>query len=72
MPASRLYPADCKSAATMQRERLRIYAELAEVIAGAKRTIAHSRALLAEVDTVLAKAKLPLLAEHLFSFDANR
>ncbi len=69
MPASRLYPAVCKSAASMQRERLRLYAELAEIIAGAKQTIAHSRALLAEVDVILARHKLPLLAQHISCFD---
>ncbi len=57
MPESLLYPADCKSAAAMQRERLRMCAELVEVIAGAKKTVARSRALLAEVDTVLAREK---------------
>ncbi len=72
MPASRLYPAVCKSAATMQRERLRLYAELAEIIAGAKQTIAHSRALLAEVDVVLAREKLPLVSQHVVALDANR
>ncbi len=72
MPESRLYPAVCKSAAAMQRERLRLYADLAEIIAGAKRTVAHSRALLAEVDAVLAREKLPLVTHHILSFDANR
>ncbi len=69
MPAFRPYPADCKSAATMQRERLRMYAELAEVITGARQTLARSRALLAEVDVILARHKLPLLAQHISCFD---
>ncbi len=72
MPASRLYPANCKNAAAMQRERLRMYAELAEMIAGAKRTMARSRALLAEVDAVLAREKLPLVTQQVAAFDANR
>ena len=47
-------------------------AELAEVIVAAQRTVARSRALIAEVDAVLAREKSLLLAPRDSSFDAGR
>jgi len=44
-----------------------LHTELTDVIVGARRTVARSRALLAEVDAVLAREKLPLLAPQIFS-----
>lgn len=67
MPESRHYPADRKSAAAMQSERLRMRAELLEVIVGARRTMAQSRALLIEVEAVLAREKLPLVAPEILA-----
>jgi len=58
MPAP-LYPIDSTTAVSaMRNERLRMHAELAELIAGTRRTIAQSQALLLEVDAILAKEKL--------------
>jgi hypothetical protein len=48
-------------AAVMRSERLRVQAELIEVMAGTRQTITQSRALLAEADVVLARGKLPLI-----------
>ena len=47
--------------AAMASDRLRIQTDLVEAIAGAQRTLAQSRALLTEVDAILAREKLPLL-----------
>jgi hypothetical protein len=69
MPESRLYPVDCTSVAAMQSERIRMRAELMEVTVAAQRTMARSRALLAEVDAVLAREKLPLVTLKVSSFD---
>ena len=57
------FPAcDPNSAAeVMCSERLRVQAELVEVMAGARQTISQSRALLAEADVILARGKLPLI-----------
>ena len=49
------------TAASTQSARSRMHLELVEVIAAARHTIARSRALLAEADTVLAREKLPLI-----------
>jgi hypothetical protein len=69
---SLLQPVDRKTVAAMQSEKLRMRAELVEVIAAAQRTVARSRALLAEVDAVLAKDKLLLVTPEISSFDAGR
>jgi hypothetical protein len=62
MAESSLQSCDPKNAAAVMRsERLRMQAELVEVIAGTRQTINQSRALLAEADGVLAREKLPLL-----------
>ena len=53
---------DHQSAADMRDQRLRTRMELAEVIANARDTIARSWLLLAEVDAILAREKLPLLS----------
>jgi hypothetical protein len=42
---------------------------LMEVTVAAQRTMARSRALLAEVDAVLAREKLPLVTLKVSSFD---
>jgi len=68
MVDSLLQPADRKTVATMQSERMRMRAELTEVVVAAQRTVARSRALLAEVDAVLAREKLPLLTPQISSF----
>jgi hypothetical protein len=68
---SLLQPADRKTVAAMQSEKLRMRAELVEVIAAAQRTVARSRALLAEVDAVLAKERSPLVTPEISSFDAG-
>jgi hypothetical protein len=52
---------DCQTIAKMQSERLRMRAELVEVIANARDTIARSWLLLAEADAMLAREKSPLL-----------
>lgn len=57
-----------RSAATMQLERQRMHVELSEVIAGVRRTIIRSRALLAQADAVIAREKLPLIAPHLLAW----
>jgi len=60
---------------TIMRQRvwlMRMRAELAEVIVAAQRTVARSRALIAEVDAVLAREKSLLLAPRVSSFDAGR
>lgn len=72
MPESLLHPIDCKSAAVMRSERLRMRADLVEMIAGAKLTITRSRALLATADAILNREKLPLVALKVSSFDAGR
>jgi hypothetical protein len=51
---------DSNVAAAMASDRLRMQADLVEVIAGAQRTLAQSRALLTEVEAILAREKLPL------------
>jgi hypothetical protein len=50
---------DRKGIAAMQSERSRMQAEVGNAIAGAERTLAQSRALLAEVDAFLAREKTP-------------
>jgi hypothetical protein len=50
-----------ESATAMQSERLRMRAELVETITAARRTVARSRALLAEADVILGREKFPLL-----------
>jgi len=60
--APRLQSTDSNIMADMASERLRMQADLVEAIAGAQRTLAQSRALLTEVDVILAREKLPLLA----------
>jgi hypothetical protein len=50
------------SAAVMFSERLRVRAELLELIIGTRQTMAQSWALLAEADAILAREKLPLVA----------
>jgi hypothetical protein len=62
--------ANRKTAAAMQRERVRMRAELTEVIVAAQRTVARSRALLVEVEAVLAREKLPLVALQVLPLDA--
>ena len=54
--------ADSNIIAAMANDRLRMQADLVEMITGAQRTLAQSRALLTEVETILAREKLPLLA----------
>jgi hypothetical protein len=56
----------------MRSERLRMRADLVEMIAGAKLTITRSRALLATADAILNREKLPLVALKVSSFDAGR
>ena len=56
--------------AAMQRERMRMRAELTEVIVAAQRTVARSRALLVEVEAVLAREKLPLVTPQVSPLDA--
>jgi hypothetical protein len=70
MRDSLLEPADRKTAAAMQSERVRMRAELTEVIVAAQRTVARSRALLIEVEAVLAREKLPLVAPQVSLLDA--
>jgi hypothetical protein len=70
MPKLLRDPVDCMSVAIMRSERLRLRAELVEVIAGTKRTLARSRALLAEVDAILAREKSILSAPQVAFFDA--
>jgi len=67
-----LYPVDCKSVAAMHSERMRMRAEVMEVMVAAKRTVAQSRALLAEVDAVLAREKLPLVMPQVSSVIGDR
>jgi hypothetical protein len=55
MPEFPLQPVE--SVTAMQSERLRMRAEHLEVIAGAQRTVAQSRALLAEADIILSREK---------------
>jgi hypothetical protein len=62
-------PCDRKTAAAMQRERMRMRAELTEVIVAAQRTVARSRALLVEVEAVLAREKLPLVTPQVSPLD---
>jgi hypothetical protein len=58
MPAP-LHPIDSPTTVSaMRNERLRTHAELTELIAGTRRTIAQSQALLLEADAILAKEKL--------------
>jgi hypothetical protein len=45
----------------MRNERLRMRREFAEVIAGARHTIAQSRALIVEADAILAGEKIVVL-----------
>ena len=52
-------PTDRKAVDALQSERSRMQAEVGNVIAGAHRTLAQSRALLAEVDAFLAREKTP-------------
>ena len=47
------------AAEVLRSERLRVQAELIEVMAGTRRTITQSRTLLAEADAILARGKLP-------------
>jgi ABC-type Fe3+/spermidine/putrescine transport system ATPase subunit len=61
MLAPRTHPTGSNALAVIQSERLRMRAELMQLIAGARQTIARSRALLTEVDALLANEKLPLL-----------
>jgi hypothetical protein len=63
MREPQLQPAE--SVTAMQSERLRMRAELLEVIAGARRTMAQSRTLLAEADIILGREKFPLLVPRL-------
>lgn len=51
---------DRKAIDAAHSERSRMQAEVGNVIAGAHRTLAQSRALLAEVDAFLARKKTPL------------
>jgi len=60
MLESLLQPAGRKTVAALQSDRVRLRGELKEVIVGAQRTVARSRALLAEIDAVLARERLPL------------
>jgi hypothetical protein len=62
-----LQPNDGKTVAAMQSERMRMRAELMEVILAARRTVARSRVLLAEIDAVLDREKLPLLGGSAFA-----
>jgi hypothetical protein len=50
-----------ESVTAMQSERLRMRAELLETIAAAQRTVARSRALLAQADVIPGREKFPLL-----------
>jgi len=70
MPKLLRHTVDCMSVAIMRSERLRQRAELVEVIAGTKQTLARSRALLAEVDAILAREKSILSAPQVSFFDA--
>jgi hypothetical protein len=58
MLAPPLYAPDRKTVFDLRSERLRMRLEIVELIAGARRTIVESRALLVEADDVLAKEKL--------------
>ena len=60
--AASIQSADSNLIAVIASDRLRMRADLVEVIAGTQRTLAQSRALLTEVDVILAREKLPLLA----------
>lgn len=51
----------------MRNERLRMRREFAEVIAGARHTIAQSRALIDEADAILAGEKNCRITPHLMS-----
>ena len=55
------------TAASLQSLRARMQVELMEAIAGARQTMARSRALLAEADAILAKERLPLIAPQLLA-----
>lgn len=69
--AHRPQSADSTIFAAVASDRLRIQAELVEVIAGAQRTLAQSRALLTEVDAILAREKLPLLTARILMAKAT-
>lgn len=56
--------ADRKAIDAVHSERSRMQAEVGNVIAGAHRTLAQSRALLAEVDAFLARKKTPPSTPH--------
>jgi ABC-type lipoprotein export system ATPase subunit len=47
----------------MQSDRLRVRTELMELIAGARRTIAESQALLTQADAILADEKVTPLVK---------
>jgi hypothetical protein len=65
MAESPFHPCEPNSAAALMRsERLRVQAELIEVMAGTRETITQSRALLTEADVVLARGKLPLIGRQ--------
>jgi ABC-type oligopeptide transport system ATPase subunit len=51
----------------MRNERLRMRRESAEVIEGARQTIAQSRALIVEADAILAAEKHCRITPHLTS-----
>jgi len=51
------HTSDQKTVFDLRSERLRMRLEIVELIAGARRTIVQSRALLVEADDVLAKEK---------------
>ena len=68
MVDSLLQPADRKTVATMQSERMRMRAELTEVVVAAQRTVARSRALLAEVDAGFGQRKIAALDTANFVF----
>jgi hypothetical protein len=59
MMKSQPHSADRKGIAAMHSDRSRMQAEVGNVIAGAHRTLAQSRAWLAEVDAFLAREKTP-------------
>ena len=58
MPAPLLHPTDWRVLSLVERNKLRLHAEFEDVIAGTRRTIAQSRALLVEADAILAREKI--------------
>jgi hypothetical protein len=53
-----LHPTDRRALSVVQRDKLRLRAEFDDVVAGTRRTIAQSRALLVEADAILARERI--------------